>query len=63
MANKHVDDPDPTQDSAGESTASTRREITAVEPQQTGFEQDFSRDTDVSEPVSRPVTRPDQQPE
>ena len=63
VANKHVDDPDPTQDSAGESTASTRREITAVEPQQTGFEQDFSRDTDVSEPVSRPVTRPDQQPE
>lgn len=63
VANKHVDDPDPTQDAAGESTASNRREITAGEPQQTGFEQDFSGDTDVSEPVSRPVTRPDQQPE
>lgn len=63
VANKHVDDPDPTQDAAGESTASTRREITAGEPERTGFEQDFGRDADVSEPVSRPVTRPDQQPE
>ena len=72
VANKHVDDPDPTQDSAQGSTqgsskpepsGATRREITAGEPERTGFEQDFGRDTDVSEPVSRPVTRPDQQPE
>ena len=72
VANKHVDDPDPTQDAAQgsaqdsikpEPSGATRREITAGEPQQTGFEQDFGRDADVSEPVSRPVTRPDQQPE
>ncbi|WP_286205509.1 SPFH domain-containing protein, partial [Corynebacterium afermentans] len=63
VANKHVDDPDPTQDATGESTGATHREITAGEPQQTGFEQDFGRDTEVSEPVSRPVIRPDQQPE
>lgn len=66
VANKHVDDPDPTQDAAGapsEGTASARREITAAEPEQAGFEQDFSSETGVSEPVSRPVTRPDQQPE
>lgn len=72
VANKHVDDPDPTQDAAQgsaqdsikpEPSGATRREITAGEPERTGFEQDFGRDTDVSEPVSRPVTRPDQQPE
>jgi len=72
VANKHVDDPDPTQDAAQgsaqdsikpEPSGATRREITAGEPERTGFEQDFGRDADVSEPVSRPVTRPDQQPE
>ena len=72
VANKHVDDPDPTQDAAQgsaqdsikpEPSGATRREITAGEPERTGFEQDFGRDTDVSERVSRHVTRPDQQPE
>ena len=62
VANKHVDDPDPTQDSAGESTGATRREITTGEPQQTGFEQTFQPEAQ-PDPVSRPVTRPDQQPE
>lgn len=62
VANKHVDDPDPTQDAAGESTGATRREITAGEPQQTGFEQTFQPEAQ-PDPVSRPVTRPDQQPE
>ena len=62
VANKHVDDPDPTQDATGESTGATRREITAGEPQQTGFEQTFQPEAQ-PDPVSRPVTRPDQQPE
>ena len=62
VANKHVDDPDPTQDATGESTGATRREITAGEPQQTGFEQTFQPEAQ-PDPVSRPVTGPDQQPE
>ena len=62
VANKHVDDPDPTQDATGESTGATRREITTGEPQQTGFEQTFQPEAQ-PDPVSRPVTRPDQQPE
>ncbi|MCG7273246.1 SPFH/Band 7/PHB domain protein [Corynebacterium afermentans] len=71
VANKHVDDPDPTQDSAQDSaqdsikpepSGATRREITAGEPQQTGFEQTFQPEAQ-PDPVSRPVTRPDQQPE
>ena len=62
VANKHVDDPDPTQDATGESTGATRREITAGEPQQTGFEQTFQPEAQ-PDPASRPVTRPDQQPE
>ena len=67
VANKHVDDPDPTQDSAKDSmkpepSGATRREITTGEPQQTGFEQTFQPEAQ-PDPVSRPVTRPDQQPE
>ncbi len=64
VANKHVDDPDPTQDSVAgtQRPAPSRHEITARKPEQTGFEQDFGS-TAQSEPASRPVTRPDQQPE
>ena len=67
VANKHVDDPDPTQDSAKDSmkpepSGATRREITTGEPQQTGFEQTFQPEAQ-PDPVSRAITRPDQQPE
>ncbi|WJY97596.1 SPFH domain-containing protein [Corynebacterium fournieri] len=66
VANKHVDDPDPTQDSAAgkkqKPAAASRRELTAGEQEGTGFEQDFGS-TAQSEPVSRPVTRSEQQPE
>lgn len=69
VANKHVDDPDPTQDTSDASGSSSngapsvaRREIATSEPQQTGFEQTFKPEAQ-PDPVSRPVTRPDQQPE
>ena len=56
VANKHVDDPDPTQPADNAPSSASHREITSGS--ETGF--------DFNQPVSRPVdpvNRPDQQPE
>ncbi|MBC3178773.1 SPFH domain-containing protein [Corynebacterium lujinxingii] len=56
VANKHVDDPDPTQPADNAPSSTSHREITSGS--ETGF--------DFNQPVSRPVdpvNRPDQQPE
>ena len=56
VANKHVDDPDPTKPADNAPSSASHREITSGS--ETGF--------DFNQPVSRPVdpvNRPDQQPE